>query len=666
VSPKSHRLAALCFADIAGYTELSARDEDEAVALVKVFQGVARRAVEEHGGRIVKFIGEAVLAEFTSTGAAARSALELRDRFAADARMRGMGLPDVRAGVHIGEIVTSPDGDLYGAGVNIASRIHAAAEPGQVWVSEDVWRQLRPRREFVFESRGERELKGVDAPVALYSVRLASAAPATRETAALDGAAPDRSASGPAKRREVSTAPRKPSVAVLPFANMSPNAENEYFSDGVTEEILNLLAGVEGLKVISRTSIMRYKGTDKPMRQIGEELGVASILEGSVRQAGKRVRITAQLIDAASDAHLWAERYDRDLEDIFAIQTDVAERIVEALRVRLKPKERARLAGRPTDNLEAYQSYLKGRHFLNRRTATNLREAMEWFRKAIGADPSFAHAWAGLADAWALLPYYSVRAVPEAGAEARAAAEHALALDPGLGEVHAALGNVAWKEWRFDEAEADYRRALELAPGYAPAYLWYGNFMALRGREDEAFAAFRRALELDPVSLPVHMGFGAALQHHRRFDEAIAVYRKAIELDPGYVAVHNNLINPYLCLKRFEDALDEMETASRLGHDAHPPDFVAEVHEGYESGGERGFWEAALEGLRSRPHSRGRDYFMLQACTQLGRTDEAFALIDKLMSEQKAPAHQVPHDPLLDPLHSDPRWEKVLERLRLR
>jgi TolB-like protein/class 3 adenylate cyclase/Tfp pilus assembly protein PilF len=649
VTAVTHRLAALCFADIAGYTELSATNEGEAVALVEILQDAANRAVEEGGGRVVKFIGDAVLAEFPSTHAAVRTAIDLRDRFAAGARSQGLESRELRVGVHVGDILTAADGDIYGDGVNIASRIQAAAEPGQVWVSEDVWRQLHQRPEFRFESRGEHALKGVATPVGLYGVRLEPSARA---------AMPPR----PAAKAE----PPRKSLAVLPFANMSASAENEYFSDGVTEEILTLLARIEGLKVISRTSVMRYKRTDKPLRQIADELGVAAILEGSVRQAGRRVRISAQLIDAATDEHLWADRYDRDLEDIFAIQTDVAERIVEALRVRLTPKEQARLVERPTESVEAYRSYLKGRHFLSRRTEASLRQAITWFRKAVAADPQFAQAWAGLADAYAILPSYSATPTPEACAEGRLAAGRALALDPGLGEAHAALGVVAENEWNWEEAEREFRSALELSPGNATAFHWYGNFLSWRGRTEEALAALRRALELDPVSLPIHIAMGVALNFDRRFDEAIDVYRKAIEMDPGYVTAHYNLSFSYLCQRRYEDALVEWETVSRLDPKTFPPDLVTEIRQGYASGGERGFWEAYLEGLRSRPGVWGRAFDMSIACAQLGRTDEAFALIDELLAGRSGTPYQIATDPLFVPLRFDPRYEKILERLGLR
>ncbi|HEY7471467.1 MAG TPA: tetratricopeptide repeat protein [Gemmatimonadota bacterium] len=653
MTQRTYRLAAVCFADIAGYTELSARNEGEAVAVVELLQEIARQVVGDRGGRVVKFIGDAVLAEFPSTHEAVRWAIDLRDRFVAGARSQGLESRDLRVGVHVGDILTTADGDIYGDGVNIASRIQTAAQPGQVWVSEDVWRQLHQRPEFRFESRGEHALKGVSTPVGLYGVRLEPSARPAR---------PPR----PAAKAEAKASPRKQSVAVLPFTNMSASAENEYFSDGVTEEILTLLARIEGLKVISRTSVMRYKGTDKPMRQIADELGVASILEGSVRQAGRRVRISAQLINAATDEHLWAERYDRDLEDIFAIQTDVAERIVEALRVRLTPREQAQLVKRPTESVEAYQSYLKGRYFLSRRTEASLRQAIEWFRTAVAADLEFAQAWAGLADAYAILPSYSATPTPEACAEGRVAAGRALALNPGLGEAHAALGVVAENEWNWEEAEREFRHALELSPGNATAFHWYGNFLSWRGRTEEALAALRQALELDPVSLPIHIAMGVALNFARRFDAAIDVYRKAIEMDPGYVTAHYNLAFSYLCQRRFEDALIEWETVSRLNPGTLPPDLVTEARQGYASGGEPGFWEAYLEGLRSRPWVWGRVFVMSMACAQLGRKDEAFALIDEFLAERSGTPYQISTDPLFVPLRSDPRYVKVLERLRLR
>jgi adenylate cyclase len=686
VTQRERRLAAVWFADIAGYTDLSARDEDTAVRLVELLQTIAREVVEKHGGRVVKFIGDAVLAEFQSTDGAVRSALDVRDRFAGGSRSAGLGGYDLRVGVHVGELVTSVDGDVYGDGVNVASRLQGSADPGEVRVSEDVWRQLRQRPEFGFEPRGEHALKGLASPIELYSVRL-KAGISPRETDTRG--ATEGKGSKPA-------APSR-SIAVLPFTNMSRDPDNEYFSDGVTEEILATLARIEGLKVISRTSIMQYKGVVKPMRQIGEELGVATVLEGSVRQAGQRVRITAQLIDAATDEHVWVETYDRNLEDIFAIQTDVAERIVEALRVRLSPREKARIAEQPTESVEAYESFLKGRHFLAKRNENAIRQAIEQFRQAVEADPSFALAWAGLADGYALLPQYSTESAADCFSEARAAAERALALDPGLGEAHAALGMAARNLRKMDDADREFRRAIELSPGYAVAHHWYGTYLSGVGRYDDAIAESRRALELDPLSIPVHVGLGGAYAAAGRFDEAIQifrkgleldplsrmvnnglgiaylmggrvdgaiqVFRKALELEPGSVNGHLNLAEAYDALDRTEEALEEWEATSRL-RPAVPPDFVAELRSGYETGGQQGYWEAWLAGVRSREEFHERPFYMALACAKLGRVDEAFEWIDRLVAERHPNVDQVRSHPSFEALRSDPRYEEFVRRIR--
>jgi TolB-like protein/Flp pilus assembly protein TadD len=447
---------------------------------------------------------------------------------------------------------------------------------------------------------------------------------------------------------------------------MSPLADNEYFSDGVTEEILTLLARIEGLKVISRTSVMQYKGTVKPIRQIGEELGVGTILEGSVRHAGQRVRITAQLIDAGTDEHLWADRYDRDLEDIFEIQTDVAERIVKALRLRLTSRERSQLAEKPTESVEAYEWYLKGRHFLSRRTGTALQQAIDHFRKALTADPKFAQAWIGLADGLTLLTYYGGTSVDEVIEEARAAAEKALTLNPRLGEAHVSLGLIAMTEWKWAEADAHFRRGLELSPGYVPGYHWYGDLLQMTGQTEHAIATLGQALELDPLSLPVHMALGTSLIFAGREEEAVEIYRKALELDPGFDVVYGNLAMIHLESGRFEKALDVLEKRSRLGPHNQPPEMVEALRAGYSATGERGLWEAMLEELGPLiGHSSYTRLEMAVACAQLGRREEAFEHLERLVAERNPIAPQLAWDPGLASLRSDPRFEDLKRKLGL-
>jgi TolB-like protein/class 3 adenylate cyclase/Flp pilus assembly protein TadD len=646
VSSHSQRLSVIWFVDLVGHSTLAARDHDRALDQIQRFQEVVRRIVADEDGRVVKFLGDGALLESSS----ALAAVEAAGRIHAE-----MG-DELRTGIHLGDVAVGDDGDLYGEGVNGAQRIQTEAEPGQIVVSEDVWRRLRNRPAYAFESLGERPLKGIE-PMELFALIAID----RRETGARTRETAGRARAG----ERIAEEPVPPSIAVLPFANLSPDPENEYFSDGVTEEILTLLARVEGLKVISRTSVMRYKGTVKPIREIGRELGVTSILEGSVRRAGQRVRITAQLIDAATDDHLWADRYDRDLEDIFAIQAEVSERIVEALRLRLTTGERTRLARKPTGSLEAYESYLKGRHSLSRRTGPALEQAIDHFRKAVAADPGFSEAWVGLADGLILLTEYAATPVDQVIDEARAAGERALALDPRLGEAHVSLGYIAQSAFRWAEAERHFRRGLELSPGYVTGYHWFALLQGQLGRFEEGIALLRRAEALDPLSLPVRVALGTLLHRAGRLEEALEVYRKALELDPGHAALHNNLAETYKILGRYEEALAEMETCSRIAPEYMPAGWVADLGAGFESGGERGFWEAALRSAAENQAQRGpaTHFDMAEACVRLGRPSEAFEHLEDLVRTRHPIAADVLNELSVAPLRSDPRFESLKREL---
>jgi len=650
-----HRLTVVWFTDLVGYSRLAAQDEDRAIALVRRFQAAVRAAIPPDTGRIVKFIGDAALVESPSAESALVAAATLRESL-------GDG-EAVRTGIHLGDVAVAPDGDLYGDGVNTAQRIQVEAEPGQIVVSELVVQGLRSRPAFQFEALGERRLKGID-PIRLFLVTGVEAAPATQARHA-EARHSDERVAASQSRSPVPEVER--SIAVLPFANLSADPENEYFSDGITEEILTALTKLGDLKVISRTSIMQYKGTSKSVREIGSELEVGMVLEGSVRRARDRVRITAQLIDTGSDRHLWAENYDRDLDDIFAIQSDVAQRIVETLRVQLTPREKARIAERPTEDVQAYEWYLKGRHFLSRRTKSTLRQAIDHFRRAVAADPSFAQAWVGLADGLVLLSNYSATPLAEVADEARAAAERALALDPDLGEAEASLGLLASSEWRWEEAERRYRRGLELSPGYVVGLHWYGNYLSMTGRHDEAVATLRQALSLDPLSLPIQMALATTFFFGGRLEEAVAVCQKAIELDPAFAPAYFNLTNFVMQKMRYDEALRVMTEFSRVAPAQMPPGTVEELRVGYADGGARGLWEAALRSTSARMQDLGPiAYFdMATACAQLGRVDEAFGHLERLVASRDPRAPQVAWDPSLTPLHSDPRFAEIKRKFGL-
>ena len=356
-----------------------------------------------------------------------------------------------------------------------------------------------------------------------------------------------------------------PSVAVLPFANRSPSPDDEYFADGMTDELINALAKVPGLHVVSRTSCFAFKGRSEDAREIGRRLQVATVLEGSIRRAGPRLRVATQLINVADGFLLWSESFDREAEDVFAIQDEIARAISSALRGRLlDPRAEARVR-RPTDDLEAYQLYLKGRQSWNRRTEQDLQDAMRAFEQALARDPAFALAHAGMADTWALLGFYSAVPPGDAYPRAKQAARQALDIDPALAEAYPAFAYSAmYYDWDWVEAEQAFRRAIELHPGYANAHQWYGNFLSVMGRAEEAIATFERALALDPLSALKYAALGWGCYFARRYQRGEEECRRGVELEPTSVVAHGWMMLNLLSLGRDEEAVAAAEETARL------------------------------------------------------------------------------------------------------
>ncbi|MCZ6871715.1 MAG: protein kinase [Gammaproteobacteria bacterium] len=357
----------------------------------------------------------------------------------------------------------------------------------------------------------------------------------------------------------------KKSIAVLPFANMSADPENEYFSDGITEDLIAQISKIRGLKVISRTSTMRYKSTGQTLRQIGEELGVSTILEGSVRRAGNRVRVVAQLIDAHTDEHLWTETYDRELTDVFAIQSDVALEVATALETALSPAERGRVEKRPTANMEAYDLCLLGRHQANRRTDEGLRRAIKYFERALEKDPNYAVALAGLADAYVLSAIgYQAVPPPDAMRRAKKAALQAIELEDTLPEAHASLGYQYLMEWDWSRARQEFERAIALNPSYAQAHQWYHHCLVGLSDLHAALEEATRARELDPLSVLLTNELGWPYLYLGQFQRAREQFLKALEMDPEFAMAHFNLANTYECEGRYDEAIPVYEKAVEL------------------------------------------------------------------------------------------------------
>jgi TolB-like protein/Tfp pilus assembly protein PilF len=404
------------------------------------------------------------------------------------------------------------------------------------------------------------------------------------------------------RQSEAATVPQK-SIAVLPFENLSRDPDNAYFSEGIQDEILTRLANVADLKVISRTSTQHFKSSPDNLPQIAKQLGVANILEGSVQKAADQVHINVQLINAASDAHLWAESFDRRLTDIFAVERDIATTIAETLQTKLTGSEKTAIAKHPTENPEAHELYLKGLFFWNKRTGADLRTAIEYFNQALGKDPGYALAYVGLADSYSLLNVYGAAAPADSFPQAKAAAKKALELDDTLAEAHTSFAFVV-ENYDFDLEQSikEFERAIQLNPNYATAHHWYSNGpLSALGQFDRAIAEGKHAVELDPLSLIINTDLGVVYGYARRYDEAIAQLRKTIEMDPRFHEAHRALGVVWQLKGQLDEAIAEYHKAVEINDD---PSLLAWLGQAYARGGQREEAQKTLARLSEEAKSR--------------------------------------------------------------
>jgi TolB-like protein/Flp pilus assembly protein TadD len=454
------------------------------------------------------------------------------------------------------------------------------------------------------------------------------------------------------------------SIAVLPFENLSRDPDNAYFAEGVQEEILTRLAKIADLKVISRTSTQRYQSKPGNLSEIAKQLGVANILEGSVQKAGDSVRVSVNLIQAASDSHLWADTYDRKLTDIFKVESDIAKTIADTLQVKLSGSEKTAIAKAPTANNDAYELYLKGRFFWNKRTAVDLRKSIEYFNQAIEKDPKYSLAYAALAQAWVLLPAYNGGAPNDCFPQAEAAARKALALDDNSADAHAALGAVkAIYDFDFAGSIPEYERAIQLNPNDATAHHWLANHaLSALGQSENEIAEMKRALELDPLSLIINANLGAAYIHARRFDEAIAQLRKTVEMEGGFYFARYNLAMALELKGSISEAIAEYQRAIALNDDPLPLALLGHL---YARIGRRDEALQILEQLRERRRQRYVQAYCLAVVNLgLGDHNEAINWLEEGYRERDGfGMGTIRIDPLLDPLRGDPRFEALAAKV---
>lgn len=647
----------LLFTDIEGSTRLWETHADAMRAALARHDRLLRQCIEDRRGHIFKTGGDAFCAAFFTAADALAAALDGQRALAREPWPEGARLR-VRMALHAGA-VECRDGDYFGPPLNRVARLLSAAHGGQAVLSEAAYELARDQMPPLASARplGTHGLKDLGRPETVYQLchpDLAPEFPPLR----LPGAAPDPGTNAP-------------SIAVLPFVNMSRDDENEYFADGLAEELLNVLAKMRGLRVASRTSAFSFKGKEVDIPTVARKLNVATVLEGSVRKSGKRVRITAQLIEVATDSHLWSETYDRELDDIFAVQDDIAQSVVKELRETLLGKHAAAdpgtaasaqaevrhaVVGR-SDNPEAFELYLQAKFFGTRLTQPDTDRAIALFERAIAIDPAFALAWAELSEVHQKQAGYGFAPI-EAGFErAREAARRALAIAPGLAEAHLALAGVLQAhDWNWAAAEASYRRALELAPGSARAVRYAAIAAKILGRLDEALALMQQSLTLDPLSVATHNSAAILWLWIDDADRAAEHCRLALDLDP-HAALSHAIHSAALQMQgRPEEALAEAE---REEHRVFRCLALAYRH--YEMG-HTAEADAALRELID-DHGWTAAYQVAMVYAGRNDADHAFEWLERAFDQRDPGVPQAAGDPWLRPLHGDPRWAAFVKRL---
>lgn len=452
------------------------------------------------------------------------------------------------------------------------------------------------------------------------------------------------------------------SLAVLPLESLSGDESQDYFADGMTDELITDLGQIGALRVVSRTSVMVYKHARKPLPQIARELNVDAVVEGTVLRSGNQVRITAQLIEAATDKHLWARSYEGDLRDVLALQKKVANAIAEEIRIEVTPREQAKLNEAKALNPETYEAYLKGRYFWNKRTADGLKRAVEYFGQAIAADPGYAPAYAGLADSYALLGdwEYGVMTPGEAYPKAKAAAVQALKLDNTLSEAHTSLAfSLDVFDWNWNSAENEYKRAIELNPGYATAHHWYACHLSQMGRDVEAIAEIRKAENLDPLSLIISADAAGILLIARKNDQAIEQSRRTVDMDPNFAIAHLELGQALVQKRSYNEAITELRKAIELSGGGVPS--ASNLAYAYAMSNRKAEAEKILNDLKSRSAGNAAEVALMYV--GLGDKTQAMKWLEKAYEEHFNPSLLM--RPAFDPLRSDPRFQNLMRRIGL-
>lgn len=672
------QLAAILFTDIVGSTAMMQQDEQNAVVITKKYIRVLKQLVSLHDGEILNDYGDGSLCTFSSTTEALRCAIEMQQQFQHEPKV------PLRIGLHVGEIFFE-EGKVLGDGVNVASRIQSLGQANTILFSKEIFDKIRNQSEFKSVLVGSFEFKNVDESMQVFA--LSNDGLNIPEKKQITGKLKDGQKKSAGKKwivllsllvlltiatyfiishfnNKKEFTGKDKSVVVLPFENYSNDPSQESFINGITEEITTQLAKIADIKVIGRNSAVLYKKNNKSLDQIGEVLGVSAYLEGSVQKIGNRVRITAQLIDASTQEHIWADRYDRDLKDIFSMQSEVAEQIANQLHAKLTEEERNRINKKPTDNIEAYKFYRKGRFFWDQRTKTSFDSAEINYKKAIELDPDYALAYSGLAD----LYIYNLKGLSqlEAIPIARDYVTKALSLDSTLSEPLTTLGFIQSAfDYDWATAKSTLEKAIALNPNYPTAHLFYGNLLQYTGENaDGGLDEIKKALTLDPLSVNLNYVLGRNFYFARKYDSAYEQLEKTIAFDSGFNLSKGNFIYVLLERKKYPEAFDLIKQLPQQAISVVDYYQGATLSYAYAVSGD--IIKAKTELIKTLAEYPDQSpYNIARVYIALNNYSEALNYLEKAYVQRDIWMYVLKVDPTFDPIRNEPRYKELMKKMRL-
>jgi len=673
---QNRQLAAIMFTDIVGYTAMMQANEQKAVAVIKHYNSSLEKLVTQYNGQVLNYYGDGSLCIFPNATDAANCALAVQEE------LKNEPAVPLRIGLHIGEVFFE-DAKALGDGVNVASRVQSLGQANNILVSGEFYDKIKNNSSITSVSLGQFDFKNVGKPLEVFA--LTNQGLTIPQRSKMEGKLKKRSGN---KRFIIAASliillcaagfliyktffTDKPasgsndqSIAVLPFVDMSPAKDQEYFSDGMSEELLNLLSKIPTLKVISRTSSFSFKGKNLDVRKIGENLGVANILEGSIRKSGNTLRITAQLIEVRNGTHLWSETYDREMKDVFALQDEISKMIVDILKIELSGKHANQLARGFTKNTEAYEDYLKGRYHWNMRTDDGIKKSIGYFEDAIKKDSNYAAAYAGLADTYLTLYDYELMSIDESTSKAKEAAQRALKINPMLAEAHNSLAHINLHEWKWESAEKGFQKAIELDPAYVLAHHWYALCLTAIGKPNEAVNEMKKARELDPLSTRINADLGMAYLSAGKFDEAIEQEKNTLELNPKASGAFWIRGMAYQQKKNIGEAIKDYQHALELS--PNDQNYLAALGHVYASSGNSSAARNILDTLSALNKTEHvSPFFFALVYAGLNDKEKALEWLQKAYEEKSGSVRYLKMEPRLQSLRNEPRYIALMKKIGL-